>query len=73
MIESFISDTFIRELRGEFPNRLPSHQEYFSAKPPTPEQIAFNAGIQHCIEHIAKCAEIQRLAKDNEVVSIQIY
>lgn len=70
MIETYIPETLIRELREAFPNRLPAYSDYYTPEPVTPERIAFSAGIQHCIDYLAQTAAVQRATREHEDIQI---
>ena len=60
MLKSYIPTSLIRELREVFPNRLPSQGDYYRDEQKiTSEQIAFNAGIQHCIDYLEQLSNEQ--------------
>lgn len=71
MITTHIPESLIRELKKDFPERLPTQTEYFYGSV-APEQIAFNAGIQHIIHHLEAVAETQKQAHDREEIEILI-
>lgn len=72
MITAYIPESLIRELKADFPDRLPRAADYMSVPPVTPEQIAFRAGIQHIIRHLEAVAETQRRGGETEEIEILI-
>lgn len=69
MIETYIPETLIRELKLSFPDRLPTKQEYDN-RTVTPEGIAFAAGIQHVIRYLEANSTIQKAKKTREELQI---
>lgn len=69
MITTHIPESLIRELKEDFPERLPTLTEYFYGSV-APEQVAFKAGIQHLIRHLEAVAESQRTSRDREDIEI---
>lgn len=75
MITTYIPESLIRELKADFPDRLPTYNDYFNFETVpvvTPEQIAFKAGIQHIIRHLEAVAETQRRGGETEDIEILI-
>ena len=54
-----VNMSLVRELKTLFPNKLPLNTDYFSNKPITPEQIAFEAGRQALIDYLEQIAQTQ--------------
>ena len=69
MITTHIPESLIRELKADFPERLPTQNDYVVGIA-TPERIAFLAGIQHIIRHLEAVAETQRTSRDREDIEI---
>lgn len=71
MITTHIPESLIRELKADFPDRLPTQNDYVAGIA-TPERIAFLAGIQHIIRHLEAVAETQRRGGETEDIEILI-
>lgn len=71
MITIHIPESLIRELKADFPDRLPTQNDYVAGTA-TPERIAFLAGIQHIIRHLEAVAETQRRGGETEDIEILI-
>ena len=71
MITTHIPESLIRELKVDFPDRLPTQNDYVAGIA-TPERIAFLAGIQHIIRHLEAVAETQRRGRETEDIEILI-
>lgn len=71
MITTYIPESLIRELKADFPDRLPTQNDYVAGIA-TPERIAFLAGIQHIIRHLEAVAETQRRGGETEDIEILI-
>ena len=69
MITTHIPESLIRELKEDFPERLPTQDDYAEGGV-TLERIAFQAGIQHIIRHLEAVAETQRQTRDREDIEI---
>ena len=54
-----VNMSFVKELKTLFPNKLPLNTDYFTDKPITPEQIAFEAGKQWLIDYLEQIALMQ--------------
>lgn len=72
MITTHIPESLIRELKADFPDRLPGAVDYICSDPIPPEQIAFRAGIQHTIRHLEAVAAAQRASGEAEDIEIII-
>lgn len=72
MIKTYIDPRLIRELQENFPNKLPDEVDYFSIdrRGITPEQIAFNAGIQHLIRYMVISSKQQNDRDSDEEIQI---
>ena len=71
MITTHIPESLIRELKADFPECLPTQNDYVAGIA-TPERIAFLAGIQHIIRHLEAVAETQRRGRETEDIEILI-
>lgn len=71
MITTYIPESLIRELKADFPERLPTQNDYVTGIA-TPDRIAFLAGIQHIIRHLEAVAETQRRGGETEDIEILI-
>ena len=69
MITTHIPESLIRELKEDFPERLPTQADYADGTV-TATRIAFLAGIQHLIRHLEAVAESQRTSRDREDIEI---
>lgn len=69
MITTYIPESLIRELKEDFPERLPTQNDYAEGGV-TLERIAFQSGIQHIIRHLEAVAEIQKQAREREEIEI---
>ena len=70
MITTHIPESLIRELKADFPERLPTQNDYVVGIA-TPERIAFLAGIQHIIRHLEMVAETQTADREDVEILIQ--